>query len=109
MKDFVKVANLDEIKEGKMKIFYVEGEEIVLAKVDGKIYAFTNFCSHENGPLGEGSLNGKIVTCPWHLAQFDITTGKVVNVPFDTEKYGKVKDIETFEVKIEGKDVFVKI
>jgi nitrite reductase/ring-hydroxylating ferredoxin subunit len=43
------------------------------------------------------------------MAQFDITTGKVVNVPFDTEKYGKVKDIETFEVKIEGKDVFVKI
>lgn len=102
MSDFVKVANKDEVKEGEMKIVDAEGEQVVLVRVKDKLHAFTNTCTHESGPLGEGALNDNVVTCPWHQAQFDVTTGKVLGLPAE-------KDMDTFEVKEEGNDILVKI
>ena len=53
--------------------------EIVLANVNGKIYAVSERCGHQNAPLSKGTLNGKIITCPLHHAQFDVTTGKMIS------------------------------
>ena len=56
---------------------YVAGDRIVaLFNVEGTFYALDGICPHQGGPLGRGSLNGCIVTCPWHGFQFDVTTGQ---------------------------------
>ena len=78
---FLRTARKDEIPAGHIREFAVEGKSIALANVDGTFYAINNTCLHRGGPLGEGTLEGKIVTCPWHGWQFDVTSGKSVQNP----------------------------
>ncbi len=74
---FLRTARKDEIPAGSIREFQVEGATIALANVDGKFFAINNTCLHRGGPLAEGELNGKVVTCPWHGWQYDVTTGQV--------------------------------
>lgn len=53
----------------------------MIANIDGKYYALDNRCGHSNAALSSGILNGNIVTCPLHAAEFDVTTGKKVKEP----------------------------
>src|SRR5260370_14026527 len=78
---FEKASSLAEIPEGSIKEVQVAGQPIALANVAGTVYAINNTCLHRGGPLGEGLLEGKVVTCPWHGWQFDVTTGKAVQNP----------------------------
>ena len=102
---FVQVAKDVDVKEGKMKIVSVLGQEIVVARVNGALHAFQNTCTHKGGPLGEGELSGTVVTCPWHAVEFDIATGKVVKVPFGPG-HG-TGPIRTFPVKAENGAIWV--
>jgi len=102
MTDFVKVAELDEIAEGELMAVEVDGEPICLARVYGEICAFTDNCTHISGPLNEGELEGEVLTCPWHGAQFNVRTGKVLRGPAR-------QDIQTYPVKIEGKSIFITL
>ncbi|AIC17159.1 Rieske (2Fe-2S) protein [Nitrososphaera viennensis] len=74
---FQKVANKGDLKEGGLLGVEVEGNKIVLALVEGKVYAMDAVCSHEGGPLEEGELMGHDLKCPWHHALFDVRSGKV--------------------------------
>ncbi len=77
----VQVAKLDEIAPGGLKAVEVNGREIVLCNDDGKIYAIDRRCGHMNAPLDLGTLEGYILTCPMHHAQFDITSGEALSGP----------------------------
>ena len=74
---FQKVANKDDLKEGDMLKVEVNGKQIVLSMVEGKVYAVDEICTHQGGPLDEGELNGYDLKCPWHYAVFDVRNGKV--------------------------------
>ena len=100
MTDFVTVAKVEEVKEGEGKVVESNGKQIALFKVDGNIHAIENTCMHQGGPLGEGTCEGKVVTCPWHGWQYDVTTGLSPENP-------QVK-VATFEVKVENDEVKVK-
>ena len=102
MTDFIKVAELDEIDEGELLGIEVDGEPICLARVNGDICAFTDNCTHISGPLNEGELDGDVLTCPWHGAQFYVRTGKVLRGPAR-------QDIQTYPVKIEGNSILVSL
>jgi nitrite reductase (NADH) small subunit len=79
-----KLADIKDIIPGKgMVVSLSDGREIALFNVEGKIYALDNACPHMGGPLGEGEIEGSIVTCPWHGWQFEIESGACVNVPGD--------------------------
>jgi nitrite reductase/ring-hydroxylating ferredoxin subunit len=78
-------VNANELPEGGLTATKVGENEILLAKVDGKIYAIDNACGHLAYPLSEGRLDGHIVTCAWHFAQFDVRTGEVVRAGIDFE------------------------
>jgi nitrite reductase/ring-hydroxylating ferredoxin subunit len=78
---FVDVADLNDVPEGKTKHVEVKEKEILLANSDGKVYALCDRCSHNNAPLSMGTLNGKVITCPMHGARFDVTTGKKIAEP----------------------------
>jgi nitrite reductase/ring-hydroxylating ferredoxin subunit len=98
--DFVTVANVNDVKEGKGKVVEANGKTIALFNVDGKIYAIDNTCVHAGGPLGEGTCEGNVVTCPWHGWKFDVTTG--------ISPVNPQAKVDTFEVQIEGEEVKVK-
>jgi nitrite reductase/ring-hydroxylating ferredoxin subunit len=74
---------------------------VALFNVDGVFYALDGVCPHAGGPLGEGILRGKIVTCPWHGWQFDVSNGQNCLNP----RMGH----QGFPVKVEGNDVLVEL
>jgi 3-phenylpropionate/trans-cinnamate dioxygenase ferredoxin component len=102
MADFLKVARVEEIEEGATLALEADGELVCLAKVAGCIHAFTDNCTHISGPLNQGELAGYVLTCPWHGAQFDVRTGKVVRGPAR-------QDILTYPVKVEDNAVFIQL
>ena len=101
MAEKVKVATLSQVAEDRGTIVEVNGTAIALFNIKGKIYAIHNQCPHAEGPLGEGDLEEKVVTCPWHGWQFDVTTGSNEGDP-------ELK-VETYPVEIRGEDIFVEI
>lgn len=78
MGEYIDVMKESELKEGSMKAISVRGQSILVARVDGKVYATSNVCPHMKGELARGTLNGAIVTCPRHGSQFDVRDGHVV-------------------------------
>ncbi len=102
MTEFIKVAELHEVDEGTLFSTEVDGEPICLTKIDGNVYAFTDNCTHISGPLNEGELEGCTVTCPWHGAEFDVRTGKVLRGPAR-------QDLATYPVKIEDSGIYISV
>ena len=74
---FQRVANKRDIKEGGLAGVELEGNKIVLAMINGQVFAIDAVCSHKGAPLEEGKLEGYNLTCPWHYAVFDVRNGKV--------------------------------
>jgi nitrite reductase (NADH) small subunit len=101
MPNFVKVASISDVQPGTAISVTVNGAEIALYNVRGKIFATDNTCLHQGGPLGEGILQGEVVSCPWHMWEYNVCTG---------EKVGdsSVK-VSTFPVEIDGKDIKVGV
>ena len=102
MTEFIKVAQVDDLDEGELMAVEVDGEPVCLARVNGNVYAFTDNCTHISGPLDEGELDGEVLTCPWHGAQFNVCTGKVLRGPAR-------EDIQTYPVKIEDTSILVSL
>ena len=69
---YQKVANKKDLKEGGLLKIEPNGKSIVLAMVNGDVYAMDSICSHEGGPLEEGTLDSYNLTCPWHYAVYDV-------------------------------------
>lgn len=95
------VLHKDALEEGRIIEIIIGGRAIAVANVQGTFHAISNACPHAEGPLGEGSLDGAIVTCPYHGWQFDVTNGTC-----KTNPYAKVP---TFPVQVVGKAVCVKL
>ena len=98
---FTKVAKAAEIPTGGGKVVQAGGKTLAVFNCDGTFYAIENTCKHRGGPLGEGSLSGKSVTCPWHGWAYDVTSGECA-----TDRSIKV---QKFDVKVEGEDVLVAV
>ncbi len=81
MAEFVKVANTNEVAPGQARLVNIKGKEIALFNIEGTFFALENACTHEEGPLAEGEIEGHEVTCPWHGAKFDVRTGEVLCPP----------------------------
>jgi 3-phenylpropionate/trans-cinnamate dioxygenase ferredoxin subunit len=95
-----RVAKVSEVAPGTTRRVLVDSAEILLCNIDGKIYAIEDVCTHDGGPLDQGTLEGERVVCPRHGATFDVRTGDALTLP-------AVMPLMTFEVTIEGDDVFV--
>ncbi len=96
------VGKLSDIPEGHMKEVEAGDRPVLLANVKGTIYAVGNKCNHYGGPLPKGDLHGTCVTCPWHQARFDMTTGDLVDPP-------ALNALPRFDVRIDGDDIVVTI
>jgi len=101
MADFIKVANRDELRPGECKVVSVDGKNMALYNIDDRFYATDNRCPHRGGPLGDGDLDGDIVTCPWHQWQFNVKSGENLQYP-------NIK-LQTFETKMDGETVLISM
>ena len=128
--DYVEAGKISEISNGQMKHVEINGKEIAIANLDGKFYAFADRCGHMNARLSRGNINQNVVTCPFHAAKFDVTSGKkigepVLEIPPGMEplpakwqkymetvgqemSYIKTYDQETYEVKVEGNSIKIR-
>ena len=129
--EFVEIAKVNEISDGKMKHVEVDGKEILIANIGGKFYAINDRCGHMNALLSMGNLTGNTITCPFHGAKFDVTNGKKLSEPILTpsqemeplpqtwqkffENVGqlmahiKTYDQIVYETKIDGDTVKIKL
>lgn len=102
MAEFEKVAKVSDIKPGEIKSVVVGNLVVAICNTDGEFFAFIDECSHETLPLSDGILEGKTVTCAYHGAEFDVKTGEALCLP-------AVDRIETYDVKVEGDDIYILI
>lgn len=102
MKKFIKLAHKSDIINGKMKEFKVNDKIFTVANTGGEYLAFDGLCTHAECPLAGGFLDGYILTCYCHGAQFDIKNGEVLALPATVA-------LKTYKVKIEGEEIFVEI
>jgi len=96
---FTKVAKVSEIPLGRGKVVEAGGKTIAVFNCDGAFYAIENACKHRGGPLGEGTLSGTRVTCPWHGWEYDVTSGECA--------LDRSIKAQKFDVKVEGDDILV--
>jgi len=102
VKRFVPVARAGDVPPGEARVFAVEGLSLALANVEGKIYAIDNVCTHDDGPLGEGKLQGSAIECPRHGARFDVRTGAVLRMP-------AAFPVRTYPARIDNGEILVEI
>jgi glycine betaine catabolism B len=95
MPTFQKVANKRDLKEGGLMRVDADGKPIVLTMVKDKVYAMDAVCSHEGGPLEDGTLDGYDLKCPWHYAVFDVRNAKV------SEQTVWATDLQSYPVKVD--------
>ena len=99
---FVTVAKTSDIAEGAFKSVQVNGKRLLICRVEGKFYAIDDTCTHDDGPLADGLLDGHEIECPRHGARFDVRSGKVLCLP-------AALPINSYPVVIEGDNVTVRL
>lgn len=98
MAEFQKVLKKSDVPEGTAKKVPFNGRDVAVFNIGGSFYALDNACPHRGGPLAEGDISGKQVTCPWHAWEFDVTTGAASHTASSAKCY---------QVKVEGDDIYV--
>lgn len=99
----VNAGKLNEFEDGEPRVCLLPGYGAIgVVKVDGRFYAFSNYCTHEGTSLvnGYGDLIGKTMVCMMHNASYDVETGRVLGGPAGDP-------LTTYAVRIDGDDVVV--
>ena len=99
----VAVGKAADIKPGELVAFVADGVRIVVGNADGRLFAADELCTHEQCSLAEeGTLDGTVVTCACHGAQFDLTTGRVLAPP-------AVEPLKVYPLRVQDGDVVVEV
>ena len=106
---FVKLAGAADVRPGSMVRVEHDGREVLLANVEGAVYAVAERCTHRGGSLSKGTIADGVVTCPRHESRFDVRTGKNVERPRILGIRGSADDLRVYEVRLEGDDVLVDL
>ena len=99
---WMRLCSVDDLSEGAVLPFDVDGRMLMVAQIDGNVYAADRTCTHEDADLSGGFTSPEGVRCPLHLSVFDLSTGRPLNPPAQ-------EPITTYNVKIEQKDVLVEV
>jgi 3-phenylpropionate/trans-cinnamate dioxygenase ferredoxin component len=102
MPEFVTVATTDELAPGERIIIEVKDHYVAVFQVGDRYFAIEDVCTHDDGPVAEGELEGTIIECPRHGARFDITTGAVVSMP-------ATKPVPRYEVRVQDQEIQIMI
>jgi nitrite reductase/ring-hydroxylating ferredoxin subunit len=97
-----KIATLADVPPGSAKQVAVNGRMLAVFNVGGTVYVLDDTCPHRGGPLSEGEVHGTEVTCPWHAANFDLTTGRHLSPPAQ-------QDVRAYKVQVVGDEIQVEM
>jgi 3-phenylpropionate/trans-cinnamate dioxygenase ferredoxin subunit len=98
--EFVEIAPASELPSGERLFVELGDKPIVIFNIAGQLFAIGDVCTHDDGPLGDGVIEGYHIVCPRHGAEFDVQTGKAVQMP-------AVIDIPAYPVRVRDGTVFV--
>lgn len=96
-------GKVSDIPPGKMIKITVDGKDVMVANIEGDFCAMEDTCTHQGSSLSEGTLEGCVVTCGWHKAEFDCKTGKLAKFP------AKINDLASYNVTVESDNIFVEM
>lgn len=99
---FAKLCDKHVLPLGELRSFKIRGIDVLAVNLDGKVLCLDGRCSHAGAPLAEGTLDGEILTCPWHYSQFNITNGQVLRGPAN-------KSLKVYRVQEKESSVYVEI
>ena len=99
---FVKVGKVSDVPSGTAKVYEVGDRAVAVCNVDGELYGIDDVCTHDEGSLDQGELEGFEIECPRHGARFDVRTGEVKALP-------AVLPVDTFSVRVQGDDIEVEV
>ena len=102
LSEWIKACNVEQVKDGQLFGFVHSDKKILLANLDGKIFATDRICTHAEADLSTGILSEEGIRCPLHLSVFDLNTGKPQNPPAE-------ESLKTYNTKIENNEVFVEV
>jgi 3-phenylpropionate/trans-cinnamate dioxygenase ferredoxin subunit len=91
--EYLEIAPLSELPNGERLFVEIEGRPIVILNLAGQFFAIDDVCTHDDGPLGDGDIEGYNIVCPRHGAEFDVRTGKAVQLP-------AVVDIRAYPIRV---------
>ena len=98
----VTVAKASQIPVGEVRSVFAQGNPVLVCHTAEGFFAVDDTCTHDDGPLAEGWLEGNAIECPRHGARFDVRTGKVLCLP-------AAVGIRSYPVTVEGDDVKVSM
>jgi 3-phenylpropionate/trans-cinnamate dioxygenase ferredoxin subunit len=101
MAEFVFAAKASDVKDNEITPLVIDETPVALTRLNGEVRAFGDICTHDDGPLAEGHIEGKCVVCPRHGAKFDLFSGKPT--------FPAVTPIPIYETKIEGDEIKVRL
>jgi 3-phenylpropionate/trans-cinnamate dioxygenase ferredoxin subunit len=100
--EFVSIAPVEDLPNGERLFVEIDEQAIVIFNIAGQYYAIGDVCSHDDGPVGDGELDGFEITCPRHGATFDVRDGKVLSLP-------AIVDIPAYPVRVVDGDIQVGV
>ncbi len=116
VRDFVRIAIVGDLDEGKMKPFTVNGHEILLARVRDRYYAAVNACPHLGEKLTNGKLEGTVITCARNNSRFDLIDGRVLRwtdwtgvMASVSRLFRQPRPLTVLAVRIEGDNILVQM
>ena len=95
---WVKAGKVADLSAGVPKVVELENLRVALIKLEDGIYCIEDICTHDEGPVAEGPVEGEVIECPRHGAKFDIKTGAVVSMP-------AITPVRTFPVRVQGSEI----
>ena len=96
-------GKVSDLSDGKLHKVSVDGKEILVVNIDGNYFATDDTCTHAGASLSEGKLDGSIVTCGWHGAQFNCKTGNLEKFP------AKINNLQSYKISVESDDVVIEV
>lgn len=102
MPEFIPVCRASDIPDPGKRTVVVQDRIVVVFRVDNEFFCLDDVCTHDGGPLGEGTLQNHSITCPRHGARFDIRTGQVLCMP-------ATEPTTAHDVKVQEDQVFVRL
>ena len=98
--EYIEIAPVSELPDGERLFVEIADRPIVIFNIADQFFAIGDVCTHDNGPLGDGDLEGHDIVCPRHGAQFDVRTGQAVQMP-------AVVDIPAYPVQVRDGNIFI--
>lgn len=99
---WARVAAMSEVPVGGLRAVSTERGPVVLANVDGDVYALEDRCSHQDYPLSAGELEGDELECPFHGARFDVCSGRALQLP-------AITPVRSFQVDVRDGDIYIQL